>query len=57
MRVLLDSHVFLWWSIDSPRLSAAAREIIASPRSEIFVSLVTAWELAIKEGLGRLRLP
>jgi PIN domain nuclease of toxin-antitoxin system len=56
MRLLLDTHVFIWWRADDRKLTAEARHAIA--RAEVaFVSVVTAWEAAIKRGLGRLELP
>jgi len=55
MRVLLDTHAFLWWITDDPRLSANARQIISNGTNELFLSAASAWEIAIKAGLGRLR--
>ena len=57
MRVLLASHAFLWWIGDDPRLSPGAREVIAEGDNEVFFSTASAWELAIKSSLGRLRMP
>jgi PIN domain nuclease of toxin-antitoxin system len=57
MRVLLDTHAFLWWNTDDPRLSAAARQCIAATDNEIFLSAASAWEIAIKAARGRLLLP
>ncbi len=54
MRVLLDTHVFLWWLADDPGLRPAAREAIADPDTIVHVSAVTVWEIAIKAALGRL---
>ena len=54
MRLLLDTHAFLWWVTDAPQLSAKAREAIASTRNEILVSAATAWEIATKQRLGKL---
>lgn len=54
MRLLLDTHAFLWWLIDSPRLSEAARQAIAAETNEVAVSAATAWEIATKYRLGRL---
>ncbi len=48
MRLLLDSHVFVWAKADSPKLTAAARAAIADPDNEMFVSIASAWELWIK---------
>lgn len=57
MRVLLDTHAFLWWVSDSQKLSTGAREIIASEHNEPVFSVVSAWEIAIKAGVGKLELP
>ncbi len=54
MRLLLDTHVFLWWLDDSPRLSVPARAAIGSPDATVHVSAATIWEIAIKAKLGRL---
>lgn len=54
--LLLDTHVFLWWRTNDPRLNADARQAIATA-SIVFVSAASAWEAAIKMALGRLRLP
>ena len=55
-RLLLDTHVFLWWRSDPDRLAREARDGIAFA-DLVFVSAVSAWEAAIKTSLGRLRLP
>lgn len=57
MNFLLDTHVFLWWITDDPRLSPRARRIIADGRNRIFLSAASGWEIAIKARLGRLELP
>lgn len=56
MRILLDTHTFLWWTNNSPQLSKNAREIIANPESELFLSAASGWEIAIKMQLGKLRV-
>ncbi|MCK6505253.1 type II toxin-antitoxin system VapC family toxin [Myxococcota bacterium] len=56
MRLLLDSHVFLWWKAADPRLSPAMVHAIALA-DEVYVSAATAWELGLKVSLGKLRLP
>lgn len=56
MRLLLDTHAFLWWIDDAPQLSARARKAIMNERSECFLSMASCWELAIKTGSGKLRL-
>jgi len=57
MRALLDTHVFLWWISDDPRLSTHAREIITNGENTLFFSAASGWEIAIKAKLGRLKLP
>ena len=54
MRVLLDTHAFLWWVEDSPYLSANAHRVIANEAHEIIVSAASAWEIATKYRLGKL---
>lgn len=56
MRLLLDTHAFLWWLTDDRRLGAKAREAIADPGSMVHVSAASCWEMAIKASLGRLSL-
>lgn len=55
-RLLLDTHVFLWWVDDAPDLTAAARTAIADTGNDCFLSMASCWELAIKSSLGKLRL-
>lgn len=57
MRLLLDTCTFLWLAVDSPRLSAHARALFVDPGNEVFLSSVSAWEIAVKHALGRLPLP
>jgi PIN domain nuclease of toxin-antitoxin system len=54
MRLLLDTHAFLWWLSDDATLSPIAREAITAPTSLVHVSAATVWEMAIKAHLGRL---
>lgn len=56
MRLLLDTHAFLWWVADAPELSAKARQAIAHPHHECLVSLASCWEIAIKTSLGKLEI-
>jgi PIN domain nuclease of toxin-antitoxin system len=56
-RLLLDTHVLLWWLSDDSQLSSDAREAISDPRNEIYVSAATTWEIAIKTQLGKLQAP
>lgn len=57
MKLLLDTHTFLWWITDSLELSSRVRDAIRNPENELFLSVASAWEMAIKVNLGRLRLP
>ncbi len=54
MRLLLDTHAFLWWLSDDPKLSETARDAIRDPNSIVHVSSASIWEIAIKAKLGRL---
>ena len=56
MRLLLDTHVWLWWLGDDRRLGRRARQALGNPRNEVYVSAASAWEIAIKSALGKLRL-
>lgn len=56
MRLLLDTHVLLWWLADDPALSKPARKLIAN-EPEVFASAASAWEIAIKRALGKLEAP
>jgi PIN domain nuclease of toxin-antitoxin system len=57
VRLLLDTHVFIW-SLMRPRaISAGARNAIISAESEVFVSAATAWEIAIKRAAGKIDFP
>lgn len=57
MNLLLDTHVALWAIVDSPKLTKAAREMIESPKSSVWISTATVWEIAIKYALGRGDMP
>ena len=57
MRVLLDTHAFLWWITDDDRLSALAREAIGASENHVFVSAASGWEIITKSRIGRLTLP
>jgi PIN domain nuclease of toxin-antitoxin system len=55
-RLLLDTHIFLWWRGEPSRLNATVQRSIATA-DVVFVSVASAWEIAIKVSLGRLDLP
>jgi PIN domain nuclease of toxin-antitoxin system len=57
MTRLLDSSTVVWFLEGAPQLSETAAGLIESAESRSLVSAVTAWELAVKVGLGKLRLP
>jgi PIN domain nuclease of toxin-antitoxin system len=57
VRLLLDTHAFLWWITDDDRFSERAAGLIADGANEVYFSAASAWEIAIKAGLGRIRLP
>jgi PIN domain nuclease of toxin-antitoxin system len=56
LKLLLDSHAFLWWLAEDPKLSAGARQAVADPATTVYVSAATIWELSLKAALGRLDL-
>jgi PIN domain nuclease of toxin-antitoxin system len=57
MKALLDTHTFLWWNTDDPRLSDEVRSMIADGSNDLFLSAASAWEIAIKAARGSLILP
>ena len=56
MRLLLDTHVLLWWLADDRKLGKTACEIIANSNNDVHVSTASVWEVAIKTALGRLEV-
>ena len=57
MRVLLDTQVWLWMLAAPERLSASSWALVVSTDTELVLSAASAWEIAIKHGLGKLQLP
>lgn len=57
MRLLLDTHIFLWYITGDTRLLTAWQAILRDPTNEIFLSVVSVWEIGIKYHLGKLPLP
>jgi len=57
LNLLLDTHVALWAITDSPKLPQKARDLILSPRTIVWVSAASVWEIAIKHSLGRGDMP
>jgi PIN domain nuclease of toxin-antitoxin system len=56
VRLLLDTHVLLWWLSDDRKLPKSARDVIANPDNEVLVSSASAWEISIKAALGRIEI-
>lgn len=57
MKLLLDTHTFLWWILNDPKLSVRAIELIGDSRNTLYWSAASSWEVSIKYALGRLPLP
>ena len=57
MTLLVDTCTFLWLAADDPMLSTTARSSCVSPENQVYLSALSAWEIAIKYRLGRLPLP
>jgi PIN domain nuclease of toxin-antitoxin system len=57
MRLLLDTQVWLWMVVAPDRLSPVARRLVASEENELVLSAASSWEIAIKQALGKLKLP
>jgi PIN domain nuclease of toxin-antitoxin system len=54
LRILLDTHVFIWWDDENPALAGELRETISEPANEIYVSAASIWEIAIKRRRGKI---
>lgn len=57
MNLLIDTHTFLWFINDDPSLSNEARRLLEEPQNDIYLSIASVWEIAIKVSLGKLTLP
>jgi len=57
VELLLDTHVFLWWLADDPRLGPRSRSEIAEGDNIVFISAASAWEISVKRASGRLEAP
>lgn len=57
MNYLLDTSAFLWFILDSPQLPDRTRHIIADVHNEVYLSVVSVWEILVKHRLGKLPLP
>lgn len=56
MKILLDTHILLWWLAGDKRLSQSSIQQIENPQYQIFISVVSFWEMAIKIEKGKLRV-
>ena len=56
MKLLLDTHIFLWFAEGNTAISQTARQLIQSPENEKYISLVSFYEMAIKVNIGKLAL-
>ncbi len=57
MKLILDTHIFLWWLCNDDRLPDTAMALITDQRNQILVSVVSAWEISIKVFLEKLQFP
>lgn len=57
MKFLLDTHCWLWWFANDPRLGEPARNLIGDGANAVYLSAASSWEIAIKTSLGKLTLP
>jgi len=56
-RLLLDTHVLLWWLSDDSLLGEASRQAISNPRNQVYVSAASTWEISIRKSTGKLAAP
>lgn len=57
MRLLVDTHIFVWMVGEPERLPPAIRDAVVDPNNDVYVSAISVWEIAIKRALGRLPFP
>jgi PIN domain nuclease of toxin-antitoxin system len=56
MKILIDTHILLWWLADDPKLTPRSRAVISDPENRVLVSQVSLWETAIKQRVGKLQV-
>lgn len=56
MKLLLDTHTFIWWDTEPAKLSAAALALCCDPANQLVLSVASLWEIQIKRQLGKLEL-
>lgn len=57
MRLLLDTHVLIWWLANAQELPHHFRTLISAPEHQVYVSIVSVWEMMIKQSIGKLDVP
>ena len=57
MKILLDTHIFLWALTEPKRLGKNAKSLLKSRKNQLYLSAASSWEISIKAGLGKLPLP
>ena len=57
MKLLLDTHILLWWLEDNKKLSKKCRSLIETPDNLVFVSAASVWEVGVKKALGKIECP
>ncbi|MFN9173231.1 MAG: type II toxin-antitoxin system VapC family toxin [Synechocystis sp.] len=56
MKILIDTHVFIWWTGDVKKLSSRVYDLLVDPNTDVMLSIVSIWEMQIKFSLGKLQL-
>lgn len=56
MKLLLDTHILIWWFDDDPQLKPRFRQLLADPKNRVLVSMASLWEIAIKRQIGKLHV-
>ncbi len=54
MKLLIDTHVLLWWLADDARIGGESRDVLADPRNDVLYSVVSLWEIVVKMRIGKL---
>ena len=57
MKILVDTHIFLWAITDDSRLTKSQRQVYSDERNDLFLSVASVWEIVIKVAVGKLPLP
>jgi PIN domain nuclease of toxin-antitoxin system len=57
LKILLDTHCWLWWLSEPQKLTSSMQQAIANPENELFLSVASIWEIAIKVAMGKLTIP